>query len=147
MKRTINITGILLCCLLLLGTACNKTPETVKPEDMLVTYLTSEAGNRVWRISKIYENGTEKPLTVDQITYTKTYTRIPGQSYIGTFTDSDGYKGKWSLPSVIILSEVINNNPTGDVKIDLTINSLTRNGMDVEYTANGKTIRTVYYAL
>jgi hypothetical protein len=144
MKSSLIIIGTALCAMLVIG--CNKSEETLVPEEKLVRFLTGETGNRVWRINKIYQNGVEVSLTVDQTKFTKTYTRIGTQPYSGTFTDSDGNVGKWTLSSIVLMIEVITNNPAGNIKIDFVINSITQNALDVEYTANGKTIRTVFYA-
>lgn len=146
MTAPVKLITSLFCALLFIG--CTKGgDDKLKPEEQLVRYLTSEAGNRVWRISELYENGIKIPLTVDQMKYTKTYTRIGAQAYSGTFTDSDGYAGKWVLSSVVLLIEVITNNATGDIKTDWIINTLNQHTLDMESTANGKTTRIVLYAL
>jgi hypothetical protein len=131
--------------LLLCG--CSKDDNSVKPEEQQVRYLTSGAGNRVWHIRELYENRIQIRLTANQMNYTKTYTRIGTQSYAGTFTDSDGYAGKWVLNSLTQLIEVINNNPNGDFKTEWNINLLNDTTLDIESTGNGKTIRIVLYAL
>ncbi len=144
MKPSLKILGTALCAILVIG--CTKSEETLTPEERLVRFLTGETGNRVWRINKIYENAVEVSLTVEQMKFTKTYTRIGTQPYSGTFTDSDGNVGKWTLPSVALMIDVITNNPAGNIKIDFIINSITQNTLDIEYTANGKTIRMIFYA-
>ncbi|GAC1533161.1 MAG: hypothetical protein NVS3B15_13810 [Sediminibacterium sp.] len=131
----------------MLVAGCGKLPVTISPEEQAIKYLSGEAGNGVWRISKVYENGIEVPLTGDQMKYTKTYTignTPPFRS--GRFDDSDRNQGTWVLVSTLLLNETITNNPGGNISLQLILNVLTDHAMDVQYPPTVKTIRTVYYA-
>ena len=126
---------------------CGKQEETISPQAQVVQYLVG-SGNRVWRIKENYVNGVKQTLTTSQLEYTKTYTisiSEPDKSG-GTFSDQNNYAGIWVLTDVDHISETIQNATAGTISYVLTIRSISANDMDVEYTANGTTIRTVYYA-
>lgn len=143
--------GSLFFVVLLLSSCTKSNGDTViiKPEEQAVRYLTGEIGNRVWHLKEAYVNRVPVQLTATQLKYTKTYTQIAGgQVYNGSFADSDGYVGKWTLISVKEIVEVINNNPSGsDLKISWLINKLDAATLDMESIYNGKTTRLVLYAL
>ena len=128
-----------------LFTGCSKTVDVpISNEQKVVNFLTG-VGNRYWRLTKISVNTIDQPLTNDQLKFTKTYTINTTQTFAGTFTNSDGYNGKWALNGPINLIEVINNNPAGPVQISYIINEITETKLDIEYTANFKTVREVYF--
>jgi hypothetical protein len=140
-----SISLLLACCLLL--TACSKTDDPpLTPEQQVLQYLTG-VGNRFWRIKELYVNNVKTTLTVAQLDYNKTYTHYGyTEDRTGVFSDSDGSLGNWELKGAGQLKETITNNPGGLIVLDLTINLLDANNMDVEYTKNGQTVRTVYFA-
>ena len=96
--------------------------------------------------TNIFVNTVEQTLTSDQLKYTKTYSISPAQTLAGTFTNTDGNKGKWALNGPINLIEIIQNNPPGPVQISYIINEITENKLDIEYTASFKTVRELYNA-
>jgi hypothetical protein len=129
-----------------LFTGCSKTTEAVlSPEDQAVKYLTGD-GNRYWHLKKIYVNGIAQALTTSQLQYTKTYTINPSLPYSGSFTNYDGYIGTWKLQGIYTLKETITNNPAGPVPAAYDINLLNETTLDIELTANLKTVREVYNA-
>jgi hypothetical protein len=135
---------ILVSCLLC--TACSKTDEPIEPKQQVVQHLTG-LGNKVWRIKEIYVNGVKQTLTNSQLAYTKTYTTYGySEAYTGVFSDSDGSLGNWKVIDATHMLDTITNNPGGNVDLNLTINHLDANNMDVEYTKNGQTVRSVYFA-
>ncbi|MES2373690.1 MAG: hypothetical protein V4557_14015 [Bacteroidota bacterium] len=140
-----SISLLLLGCFLL--TACTKTDDPpLTPEQQVLQYLTG-VGNRFWRIKEIYVNNIKTTLTTAQLDYNKTYTHYGYiETNTGVFSDSDGLIGNWELKGTGQIKETITNNPSGNVVIDLMINHLDANNMDVEYTKNGQTVRTVYFA-
>ena len=128
----------------ILFSGCSKTAEVpLTREEEVVKYLTG-SGNLVWKLSKVFVNNVAQTLTVDQQKYTKTYTISPSQALAGTFTNSDGNKGKWALNGPIQLIEVINNNMAGPVQLIYTINEISSNSLDIEYIANLTSVREVY---
>jgi hypothetical protein len=135
---------VLLSCVL--SIACSKTDEPVEPKQQVVQYLTG-LGNKIWRIQEVYVNGTKQTLTASQLTYTKTYTTYGySEAYTGVFSDSDGSLGNWKVVDATHIHDTITNNPGGNIDLDLTIRHLDANNMDVEYTKNGQTVRSVYFA-
>jgi hypothetical protein len=136
---------LLIGCLLL--TACSKNDDPPPtPEQQVLQYLTG-IGNRFWRIKEIYVNNVKTILTSSQLDYNKTYTHYGyTEDNTGVFSDSDGLIGSWELKGTGQIKETITNNPGGNIVIDLVINHLDANNMDVEYTKNGQTVRSVYFA-
>jgi hypothetical protein len=136
---------LLIGCLLL--TACSKNDDPPPtPEQQVLQYLTG-IGNRFWRIKEIYVNNVKTILTSSQLDYNKTYTHYGyTEDNTGVFSDSDGLIGSWELQGTGQIKETITNNPGGNIVIDLVINHLDANNMDVEYTKNGQTVRSVYFA-
>jgi len=121
---------------------CSKDPEP-SPLQQALTSLTG-SGIKVWHLSQYYVNGTLQQLTGPQSNYTKTY-RL-NTSFEGGFEDSDGYTGTWTLASITTLSETINNNPSGNVQIDYSINAISTATLDVQYTSGGQVTRLVYHS-
>ena len=145
MKITLRF--FLIAVIALIFGACTKSAEDVPltSEQQAIVSLTG-VGNKVWKLKKVFTNSVQNVLTVDQMKYTKTYTITPGQAQSGTFVNSDGIKGKWSLNGPKNLIEVISNNQAGPVQISYLINELSDAVLDIEYTANFITIREVYNA-
>ncbi len=125
--------------------ACSK-PDEITPEQQVTQYLTG-LGNRYWRIKELYVNNVKTVLTTSQLSYYKTYTiSATGEQYSGSFSDANGFAGNWILKGKDHIMETITNTVNGSVPLDLTINAIDTNNMDVQYTSNGQTIRTVYFA-
>ena len=144
MKTTLQFFAIMFCAILFVG--CSKNGDApISAEQKVVNFLTG-TGNRYWKLNKVFVNGVEQALTSDQKKYTKTYTISLTQAFAGTFTNSDGYVGKWLLSGPSNLIETINNNQQGPVQVPYIINEIGETQLDIEYTLNFKTIREVYYA-
>lgn len=146
----ISILGKHMALLLLISlifTACSKSEEPViTPEQKVLQFLTG-TGNRFWRIKEIYVNGVKVTLTTAQLEYNKTYTHYGyTEDNTGIFSDSDGSRGNWELMGTGKIKETITNNAGGNITLDIIINLLDANNMDVEYTKNGTTVRSVYFA-
>lgn len=140
------LSSILIVCFTILFAGCSKNDGgSISPRDQNVKYLTGD-GNRYWHLKNVYLNNLQQTLTDSQMKYTKTYTINPAQTYTGTFVNSDGYMGKWRMLTDLQLNEVFSNNPSGGVIVDYYINEITDTVLDIEYTANLKTVREVYYA-
>lgn len=148
MKNILSFFTLLFIVILLNG--CSKTTNVVEtPEAKIARLLTGE-GNRFWHLNKVYVNTVPQTLTDAQMKYTKTYTADPSNAdpsnpKKGTFVNSDGYAGKWTLLNTTQLYETYTNNPSGPVAVTYIINEITANTLDIEYTANMKTVREVYY--
>lgn len=135
-----------ICFTALLLAGCSKPPkDVITPRDQNVKYLTGD-GNRYWHLKSMYVNNLQQTLTDAQMKYTKTYTINPAQAYTGTFVNSDGYTGKWRMITDLQLIETFNNNPGGALIVDYFINEISETVLDIEYTANLKTVREVYHA-
>ncbi len=138
------LTLVLIGCFIF--TSCTKSDPPLTPEQQVVQYLTG-TGNKYWRIKEIYVNAVPVALTSSQLEYFKTYTIYASiETNSGTFVDKDNSMGTWELKTAGHITETITNNISGPIVLDLTINHLDANNMDVQYTANGQTVRSVYYA-
>lgn len=134
---------LLVGCIIL--AACSK-PDEISPEQQVTQYLTG-LGNRYWRIKELYINNVKTVLTTSQLNYYKTYTiNASGEQYSGSFTDANNFAGNWMLKGKDHIIETITNAVAGSVPLDLTINAIDPNNMDVQYTFNGQTVRSVYFA-
>jgi hypothetical protein len=128
--------------------SCNRTVVVISPEEQAVKYITG-LGNRYWKIRELYINGTAQSLTAAQLDYWKVYTlSISSPDAMGgSFADASGLLGSWTLNKTgTKIDETVDNLPGGPVSYLLTILKLGPNDMDVEYTARGSTVRTVYFA-
>lgn len=131
---------------------CSKSGDApaLTREQKVAGYLTG-VGNRYWHLKEVYVNGSQQVLTDYQMKYTKTYTIDPTNTDPtrprGTFVNSDGYSGEWKLTGGgDYIYETITNNPVGPVAVSYFINDISESLLDIEYTANYKTTREVYYA-
>lgn len=148
MKSTITFSLLLICTLFF--ASCSKDGGTSESAESRVARLLTNSGNRVWHLNKVYENTVEVILTDIQKQYTKTFTADPGNidplnAKKGTFTDSNGYLGEWTLLNASQIYVKIANNQAGPVAITYIINTISDTMLDIEYTANMKTVREVYY--
>jgi hypothetical protein len=144
-----SLQQVALAMLLILSlAACNKKVEVLTPEEQAMKYITG-LGNRYWKIRELYINGAPQPLSAAQLDYWKVYTlTISNPDALGgSFADESGFQGSWALSQTgKKIDERVENLPGGPVFYVLTVLKLGPNDMDVEYTANGSTVRTVYYA-
>ncbi len=144
MKTFFKISIISICIILFTG--CSKNDVVLTPGEQAIKNLTGD-GNRYWRLSKIFDNNVPQTLTSDQLKYTKTYTINPANRFTGTFTNRDNYKGTWYMDSnATLLTEIIDNNQAGPVKIDYIIVEVTESKLDIFYVSNMRKIEEVYYA-
>lgn len=148
MKSNITLSALLICLLFFVG--CSKDNGITETPEARVARLLTNSGNRVWHLNKVYENTTEVVLTDQQKQYIKTFTADPGNvnpsnAKKGTFTDSNGYTGEWTLLNASQIYIKISNNPAGPVAYTYVINAISDTVLDIEYTANMKTVREVYY--
>ncbi len=126
--------------------SCTTKEVVISEREKVVNYLTG-MGNRYWHIKDIYTNGVKQALTPAQLSFYKTYTIKYGTGLVentGVWTDGNGFIGSWEVIDVKHIHETVQNAPTGPVLIKLTINKIGTYELDVEYTANGQTIRSVY---
>lgn len=135
---------------ILLFVGCSKDSGTTETPETRVARLLTNNGNKVWHLNKVYENTIEVTLTDMQKQYTKTFTADPGNidplsAKKGTFTDGSGNTGEWTLLNASQIYVKIANNPAGPVAITYVINVISDTVLDIEYTANMKTVREVYY--
>ena len=144
-QRFIILTALSFVCLFF---SCSTKEVVLTPEQQLIQYLTG-TGNRYWRIRELYQNDVKQTLTAAQLSYTKTYTIGVGanaKENIGTWNDANGFAGTWEVKDVKRMEETVQNAPAGIITLNLTINKIGAFDMDVQYTSNGQTIRTVYFA-
>lgn len=141
MKTRFNF-FVIVCIVLFARCSKNDIPPTLTDQN---SKLLTGDGNRYWRLKAISVNDTLQTLTTNQLKYTKTYTITPEKTDNGTFTNSDGYKGFWSLKDNS-LTETINNNPAGPVQIYPYITAISSNTLVIWYVDNRKKITEVYYA-
>lgn len=144
----INFTLLVILGLALLVTGCGKSSDTPETPEARVVRLLTGGGNRYWHISEIYVNGQKQVLTDYQLKYTKTFTAsltADASFYGGSFNDENGYAGTWKLLSTSQLYMKLTNNPSGPVAYTYIINNISETSLDMEYTANMKTEREVYY--
>jgi len=145
------LTSLMILSFFILFSGCSKTTDTPETKEARVARLLTGNGNRYWHLTKSYVNTIAQTLTDAQLKYTKTYTADPSNadpanSKTGVFSDSDGFAGKWKIISAgDQLYETITNNPAGPVAKTYIINEITESTLDIEYTANMKTVREVYY--
>jgi hypothetical protein len=90
--------------------SCNKS-EFLNPVNFQ-KFLLSGSGNykntqHVWFLDSLVYNGVPFKLTAAQKQYNRTYFSN------GTFSDSDGYTGKWDITNVNELSTYFKNTFTG----------------------------------
>lgn len=148
MKNILSFFALLFLVILLNG--CSKSTVVAETAEAKIARLLTGEGNRFWHLNKVYVNTVPQTLTDAQMKYTKTYTADPSNAdpanpKKGTFVNSDGYAGKWTLLNATQLYETYTNNPSGPVAVTYIINEITANTLDIEYTANMKTVREVYY--
>lgn len=74
-------------------------------------YLLSGSGNyhnteHTWSLDSLVVNGTPVQLSLKEKAYKRTY------NFNGTFTDTDGYSGKWDIQKLDELTTLFKNNLT-----------------------------------
>lgn len=144
MKTTFTILIILVCSILFFG--CAKTVDTVEAPEAKVSRLLTGIGNRYWHLSKIYVNNIQQTLSDAQMKYTKTYTIDPTKQNAGKFTNSDGLSGTWAITGSINYIESFVSGGGAGLQVNYLILDISENTLDVQYSANNKLVREVYYA-
>ena len=98
-------------CILLFLVGCNKSDflDAVHFQK----FLLAGSGNykntqHIWYLDSLVYNGIPYKLTTAQRQYNRTYLSN------GTFTDSDGYSGRWDITNFDELSTYFKNNLTGN---------------------------------
>lgn len=120
-----------------LFTSCSKSSSATDPVAAMKNAL-SGGNTRTWKFNKFLLNGNEQTLTAAELAYTKTY------KLDGTWLDTDGYTGTFSIGSSVLLKEVTSNSNPPNSTVDYVINSITDTKIDVEYTVNSQTYEFVY---
>ena len=138
MKLLLNLLAFIV---VICTTACSKTTPVVTPQMEAVQILTGN-GNRIWKLQKIYEGNSPQTLTNSQTTYSKTYYIDNNNPFSGTFTDTDGYRGSWSVSTTLTLSELIYNSPSGAVQNYYAFKNITAKSFEITFSRGS----LVFYA-
>jgi len=117
-------------------TSCSKSSSSDPIANM--KFNLTGGGVQTWKLSKFLLNGNAQTLTTAELAYTKTYKSD------GTWLDSDGYNGTFSIGSLVLMKEITTNSNPPNSTIDYVINSISGNSIDVEYTSNSQTYEFVY---
>lgn len=133
------------CCLLslfVLITGCTKNnePTILDQRTNNLSYNNSKIGK--WKLNAVSFGSLQQPLTISQNSFVKQYLSD------GKFSNSDGLKGTWNLPSQDSLVEVYINFGTGvTVTQKYFINDVTASQLILTYVVNGTNITTSYSAI
>jgi hypothetical protein len=125
-----------------LFTGCTKDDD----QSVLVNRTYNISSNKLkigkWKLAAISIGTIQQPLTNSQSSFVKQY------SSDGNFSDSDGLKGTWNLPSKDSLVEVYINFGSGiSVTQKYFINDLSDTQLKLTYVVNGTNITTSYTAI
>ncbi len=123
---------------ILLG--CNK--PSVMPDLEFHRFLLSGSGNyhnteHTWALDSLVVDGKPFALNALQKSYKKTFNND------GTYFDSDGFTGKWSMISVNELQVIINNTSSANNK--QTYNVIDINSIRFSYSITSGTGKYDYY--
>lgn len=125
-----------------LFTGCTKDDATtvIIQQSNILSINSSKIGK--WKLSEVSFGSIQQPLTISQSSFVKQY------SSDGKFSDSDGLKGTWNIPSQDSLVEVYINFGTGvTVTQKYFINNITSSQLKLTYVVNGTNISTSYTAI
>ncbi len=123
--------------------ACNKGYIPVpNAADQNIIYLTGSAGAySQWRLNTLQIGNTSQAMTPAYTNYSIIY------KLNGSFQDSDGMKGTWTMVSKDSLSQKVTNATTGVYAVQgYHIVSLTETQLQLSYTANNKLVNASYIA-
>lgn len=125
--------SILYIALILLVTSCNKS-EFMNAVDFQ-KFLLSGSGNyhnteHTWYLDSLVINNVPLKLTATDKLYNKTYYSN------GTFSDSDGYTGKWDIAKIDELNTSLKNNVNGTY-IQSNAKIIDINSFKLVYTVTG----------
>lgn len=118
---------------MILITSCNKSD--FMNEISFQKFLLSGSGNyhnteHTWYLDSLVINNVPYKLTVKEKLYNKTFFNN------GTFTDSDGYSGKWDITKIDELSTSLKNNTTG-LFVETKLNIIDINSFQFIYSVVG----------
>jgi hypothetical protein len=134
MKKIINTILAFVATFLIFSCSKKDTPDPVT----VMKNALCGSSTKVWKFSKFILNGNEQTLSASALAYTKTYKSN------GTWLDSDGYTGTFTIGSSVLLKEVTTNSNPPNSTTDFVINSITETKIDIEYTVNSQTYEYVY---
>lgn len=125
--------SIIYISLMILITSCNKSD--FMNEISFQKFLLSGSGNyhnteHTWYLDSLVINNVPYKLTVKEKLYNKTFFNN------GTFTDSDGYSGKWDITKIDELSTSLKNNTTG-LFVETKLNIIDINSFQFIYSVVG----------
>lgn len=137
MKYSCNI---LFLFLLFTGCTKNDQPTVLAQRNGILSINNSKTGR--WKLIAVSIGSLQQPLTNTQNSFVKQY------SSDGKFSDTDGLKGTWNLPSQDSLVEAYVNFGTGvTVTQKYFINDLSTTQLKLTYVVNGTDITTSYTAV
>ncbi len=123
--------------------ACNKGYIPVpNPVDQHIIYLTGNAGAySQWKLNNLLIGNTSQTMTPPYTDYAITY------KLNGSFQDSDGMKGTWTMVNKDSLFQKVTNAATGVYAVQgYHIVNLTATEMVLSYMANNKQVNASYIA-
>jgi hypothetical protein len=112
--------------------SCKKDEDPIAALKQKLT----DNSTKVWKLSKLFVNGSQQTLTPGQLSYTKTFNTN------GNWSDSDGYSGTFKIETTKLLKETTTVGGSGTVSYK--INAIADNQLDIEYTIGQETYRLVY---
>ena len=119
--------NILLFSFLLISFSCKKGDGQLTVSQVM-SYLTNDA-NKTWKLKAISINGQSQTLTAAQNAFTKSYSKD------GTWVNSDGEKGTFSILTITSLKETT-TNLTSNYTIQYDMLTINGSSLIVEYTYN-----------
>lgn len=129
----------LLLALSLAGCSKNDTSPLENQQINLIGLSANATNSIKWKLSALSIAGVSQRLTSSQSSYQKQY------SSDGTFSDSDGLTGTWSIPVTDSLVENYTNFSSNvSVRQGYLINALSNSQMILTYNVNGNAITTTY---
>lgn len=123
--------------------ACNKGYIPVpNPVDQNIIYLTGSTGAYArWKLNTLVIGNTSQAMTPPYIDYAITY------KLNGTFQDTDGMKGTWTMVNKDSISQKVTNANTGVYAVQgYHIVNLSATELTLRYTANNKVVNAAYTA-
>jgi hypothetical protein len=123
-------------------TGCTKNNEPTLLVQRNDNLSSNNSNGGKWKLTTVSYGSIQQPLTISQNSFVKQY------SSDGKFSDSDGLKGTWNIPTQDSLVEVYLNFGTGvTVTQKYFINNLSATQLKVTYVVNGTDITTSYTAI
>jgi len=130
---------ILFSLLLMMGCSKDGYKDPVTKQISILVKNSSSTGK--WKLSSLKKGTVPQVLTATQLAYVKSYTAD------FKFSDTDGLKGTWVMPTTDSLMAVFTNFSSGvSVKQSYKINSISDTQLNLNYTVNGEEINAIYTA-